>query len=706
MFNYKSKDPFDGIGVGARSTLPSNITRKSNSASSQIININDLFRTTGVVNPYKEHVWSYVCIKAISRNIASVPFKIRNVLRDGSKGEVITDQTNKWIKLFKNPNPMMVGLQFWKSISIYYELYGQAFLIPRDFSGVEAVSYNSEDVFQIDVVDPKCVKPWIVDNRAVGWEYTQGSSGSGGYRREQLTFDKIIRFYEFDPDNILDALSPSEVLKTSIGIDNNSHQYNEKFFENGASLNGYLSAEGEFGENLSDEDLEAMRNGWDSRYSGKNNYHKTPVLSNLKYVQTGVSQKDMDFGELMKTMRDEFIAAYGVNELQLGLSDSVNKATAEVLDKLFFTNTIIPKLREYASILNSTLFDGQAIECFFDESEIEALKKNRNEQIDGAKELRDLGYPLNEINESQSLGMAEVNQSWANEAVDTRPIVEDGTSTSTESQEDSKSLDSKKKILIQKVDFGGDFDDLSNKEIQELYDKEVLNAPSTKAYSKKLTGYFLALQKEQIKLVEGLGESKGITKGIEDEYLFDLDKWSDKLQENSLPYHETAFEDSFDFLEKEIGGFVEFSNGSAAVKKALKKKNILVRGITKRLRKRLRSELVEGVEANETTAQLQSRIRNEIGISRRSSLDIARTEVAQASGMAREEAMQVEGLEKEWITSGDKLVRSSHTKFQGLGQKPLKFEYDSGLKYPSDPSGPANEVINCRCFSRAKKKKS
>lgn len=56
---------------------------------------------------------------------------------------------------------------------------------------------------------------------------------------------------------------------------------------------------------------------------------------------------------------------------------------------------------------------------------------------------------------------------------------------------------------------------------------------------------------------------------------------------------------------------------------------------------------------------------------------------------------------KVWVTVGDDKVRSSHNAASGQ-RRPLdkKFNLSGGdLDHPRDPSGPASEVINCRCWT-------
>lgn len=44
----------------------------------------------------------------------------------------------------------------------------------------------------------------------------------------------------------------------------------------------------------------------------------------------------------------------------------------------------------------------------------------------------------------------------------------------------------------------------------------------------------------------------------------------------------------------------------------------------------------------------------------------------------------------------DKRTRDTHAQINGVEEE-LRVPFANGLLYPGDPSGPAKEVINCRC---------
>lgn len=80
---------------------------------------------------------------------------------------------------------------------------------------------------------------------------------------------------------------------------------------------------------------------------------------------------------------------------------------------------------------------------------------------------------------------------------------------------------------------------------------------------------------------------------------------------------------------------------------------------------------------------------------------ISTNETDRAYNEARRVSYQNSGVERHrWVTQGDDRVRDSHRAINGTVQEiGNSFIPDGTLRFPQDPLGPANEVINCRCIT-------
>jgi len=131
-----------------------------------------------------------------------------------------------------------------------------------------------------------------------------------------------------------------------------------------------------------------------------------------------------------------------------------------------------------------------------------------------------------------------------------------------------------------------------------------------------------------------------------------------------------------------------------------------VTGVANTTRKRIANAVARGIGKEESSAQIARRIRDEVEpMSYSRARTIARTESHQSAMTGQQEAAEVTAeelgltMKKEWMATIDDRTRESHSAADGQ-MVPLDDSFTVGgadLRYPGDPGGPAEEVINCRC---------
>lgn len=116
-----------------------------------------------------------------------------------------------------------------------------------------------------------------------------------------------------------------------------------------------------------------------------------------------------------------------------------------------------------------------------------------------------------------------------------------------------------------------------------------------------------------------------------------------------------------------------------------------------------RAQLVAGMADGESIPELARRVRDELASSSVRARTIARTEVISASNAGALAQMRSLGDEgpaaKTWLATMDARTRPTH-KAADDQEVPLGDKFVVGgsmLDFPGDPTGPADEVINCRC---------
>ncbi len=148
-----------------------------------------------------------------------------------------------------------------------------------------------------------------------------------------------------------------------------------------------------------------------------------------------------------------------------------------------------------------------------------------------------------------------------------------------------------------------------------------------------------------------------------------------------------------------------FDPSNDAAKKALQKYGASrIKGITDTTMEQIKTVLTqafeEGVSISETSQRIDEKFAQ---IESGRAETIARTETLSAVSIGRQEKredFQKEfpdaQLQKMWVSAQDDRVRDSHQELDGTVVD-ADAEFKAGLRFPRDPNGAAEEVINCRC---------
>jgi SPP1 gp7 family putative phage head morphogenesis protein len=89
-------------------------------------------------------------------------------------------------------------------------------------------------------------------------------------------------------------------------------------------------------------------------------------------------------------------------------------------------------------------------------------------------------------------------------------------------------------------------------------------------------------------------------------------------------------------------------------------------------------------------------VRGLADMNRNAAVRRARTAINGAENAGRMDAMLAKGGSKRWVAVMDERTRASHASINGE-VVPVAEPFSNGLMYPGDPSGPPEEVYNCRC---------
>ena len=116
---------------------------------------------------------------------------------------------------------------------------------------------------------------------------------------------------------------------------------------------------------------------------------------------------------------------------------------------------------------------------------------------------------------------------------------------------------------------------------------------------------------------------------------------------------------------------------------------------------KIASAILQGIMQGEDLDQMALRLISVADMNLAAAIRNARTMVTNAQNAGREDSFKRADkmgidLEKMWIATLDNRTRHSHRQMDGV-HVPLEERFPNDCKYPGDPTGPAEEIYNCRC---------
>jgi HK97 family phage portal protein len=342
------------------------------------------------------NVWIKRAVSSIAEAVAQLSLLMQQQQKDGKWKTVMSGPA---IRLFKDINPVMTYYDFFEAVMSYLELAGNSFLALENFS--ERTGFPRE----IWPIRPDLIRihPDEETGEVLGYSVHLGV----GQKPILYSRNEMIHLKYFSPTNYYWGLSPLAAHKKGILFEFLTKQYEINFFKAGVRESGILTSEGK----LSDPQFERLRKQVESRYGGVEKMHRPMLLEGgLKWNPTSVKPKDMEYKELKEWTKDEVQAAYNIPPLKLmDLTEASVLANAEVQERMFVTDCLIPRLKKLEGLLNEFLlpfFFTKKTDLFqhrfiFDLSSISSLQLSEPIRSEVATRLTTGNNPLMSVDESR-----------------------------------------------------------------------------------------------------------------------------------------------------------------------------------------------------------------------------------------------------------------------------------------------------------------
>ena len=226
----------------------------------------------------------------------------------------------------------------------------QALEIAGNFYWVFTKNLAGDDIVQWDTMLPQYVR-LLADSFGTPVAYNQALPGRPlvEFEPSEVVHVKL----SSDPEFELFGLSPLDIIiRTEVIADLAAAVSNRKMFEND-QIPPIMYI---FEEQISDDEIKALRQELKTNHSGANNRHRNLYLRGIKDVKPlAIKNMDAEFVSLRSLATEKVCAAYGVPKSILGYRDTSygGSATASVMDqRALYELTIEPMERLLEDVIN------------------------------------------------------------------------------------------------------------------------------------------------------------------------------------------------------------------------------------------------------------------------------------------------------------------------------------------------------------------
>jgi HK97 family phage portal protein len=714
-FTAKLKAAWDGFKSGQKSLSP---------ATQQWLRGEDDNGSSGeaeLSNAYVQSVWVYACVSKIAEQLAGIPLEVS---QGKGKGETKLED-GELVQLLANPSPSIDAFGFWELAFTWRQLRGECFLIGLDKSeGIIDFSRaggRGPKPSELVILRPEGMRHIVNGSRLEGWHYT--GSSQDNYPSQSFLPEEVIHIRQANPWDYFRGFSKLQVARLAAQTDFASGQFQKGLMMNNADTGVIVTTDQWLDVEQREMIMAALR---DRKRKAGTADRPLFLGGGAKLEKPGISSADMQFLENRKYSRQEICTVFGVPQEILGYTEDANRSVSEAMKASFIENTIMPEGdRMEQGFRRLGKLWGPLINIYFDYDSLPAMKAMQRSRIDAGVKLWSIGVPFNDVNDQLDLGFPEY--AWhkigylpysmmpANEdlsAVNTPEVITPDVVSGDETDDTGKAV-AKALKAIEAMNQGRKALPAANQKPETRNQKPIHQCAPDPGYAAATQGAMVMVRGklkrffwEQRKRVLDRLEAQAKTKAIWDD-LFDA------TNENQLILNllKVPVQEVFRFggaqVASEIGA-IDFTLPPASALQFFQERQNKITGINETTFNELKDSLSEGLNAGESYDQLADRVKatfKEADQARAES--IAVTEVNTAVNGGRHAAMAENEVDlKGWSTSNLANVRPSHLRAEMDYQQgiPVNEAFRVGgfnLMYPGDANGPAEEVINCRCFTFA-----
>lgn len=335
---------------------------------------------------YEKSLYVFACVSKIAEEIGNAELHLFQILN--TAGDTKEIMVHPALDLIYRVNPFQTKAQFFETTIINLKLVGEAFWFKvRNEQGQVVELWNLRPDYITIVKDPETF--------IKHYEFRKDDGTVTIFLPEDIVHHKYP-----SPLDQYRGTSPLKAAAVRVDIEEYASIYQRDFFLNSARPDAVLQFEG----NLSPEQKDEIRDGWNNRYQGKGKSSKIGILEGgVKYQQLSISQREMDYIESMKFTRDDILVVFKTPKPIVAITDDVNRANAEAAKEVYMANTVKPELRRLVEQINEMLIYPDFGDSFFLDFD-DPTPENREQTIKEYESGLTQGYiTRNEVRQREGL---------------------------------------------------------------------------------------------------------------------------------------------------------------------------------------------------------------------------------------------------------------------------------------------------------------
>lgn len=302
----------------------------------------ELFRQKGITSITADNAMKvatvFACVRLLSETIATLPISL---IQDYKGKRKHASDHPLYYLLKSKPNQDMNSVQLKEALMASMCLRGNGYL--------QKVTTRRGDIVELPFLDASRMS---LNTRTDGTYYYVYTKKSGGQVRFEP--DEIVNIPYFSLNGI-EGITPIEMCSQGIGLAMTAETHASMFYENGGKITGVI----EYPESLNADRIKTLKEGFNSKFSGKGAYQTAILESGAKFNAVSMTAKDAEFIATRKFQKSEIAAMFNIPPHLVGDLEKATFSNIEQQSIEFEKFTIRPLVTKIEAVFNISLLTEQ-----------------------------------------------------------------------------------------------------------------------------------------------------------------------------------------------------------------------------------------------------------------------------------------------------------------------------------------------------------